>query len=76
MQTMPMQTRTLVPKHIIHMNHDLVSQIDFDGGTWPLIVDTNDIALESIWRGTQPHDVPVVNDGLCEGDVGEAQREK
>ncbi len=58
------------------MHNNLIPQVHFDGGTWPLVVDADDISLESVGGRAHPGDVPVV--GYCFGcdslrEVGEAQ---
>ena len=60
------------------MHDDPVAQVDFDGGTWPLVVDANDIAFKTVRRGAYPGYVPVEDDGFGEGEVqaGEAQEEE
>lgn len=73
---MPVQTRTLVPEHIIHVHDNLIPKIDFDGWTWPFVIDADDITLVSVRRGAHPCDVPVVDDGFGEGEVAQAQGEE
>ena len=75
---MPMQTRTLVPKHIVHVYDNPVSQVDFDGGAGPLVVDANDVAFEAVGGGAYPGYVPVVDYGFGDGqvEVGKAQEEE
>lgn len=76
MQSMPMQTRTLVSEHVVHVHDDSVSKVDFDGWAGPLVVDADDVAFESVGRGAYPGYVPVVDYGFGEGEVGPGQSEE
>lgn len=75
-QTVEMETGGLVPQFIVDVDDDMIPDIGFESGTWPLAVDAYDRPhLGAIRVGINPCDVPVIGDGCCQGHVQKSEGE-
>ena len=75
-ETMEMQRSRLVAQVIVSIDDDPITNVNLDCRDWPLAIDANDWALESIVRiSSDPANIKIKLSGSCRSEMGKGEKQ-